>query len=148
MIIPTTKTDHTDEYIQAGMNAVSQMTRCKSTAGLTELLLESLEPFGISTYAMWAAVNPEREDPLASMLSNWPEEWKDIYMSERRYLIDPIVAEVVKKPGHFFWREIEVAPNSEASELFAEARQYGMFDGFTMSSRAQWPVVTALSLSG
>jgi DNA-binding CsgD family transcriptional regulator len=134
--------------VRRALGLVGKISRCPSTGPLTELLLEALEPFGVSTYALWAAVNPERVDPLASMLSNWSEEWLEIYMSERKYLYDPIVQEVVKRPGNFFWRDIAIPTSAQASELFKQARQFGMIDGFTMSARAQWPVVTALSLSG
>lgn len=138
----------TPARIRSAVNLVGQMARCQATSRLAELLLRALQPFGVDTYAMWAATNPERVDPLASMLSNWPEEWASIYRAERKYLYDPVVVEALKQPGNFFWRDIAVAPNSKAGELFKQARQYGMIDGFTMSSRAQWPVVTALSVSG
>jgi DNA-binding CsgD family transcriptional regulator len=134
--------------VRRALRLVGKMTRCSSTGPLTEILLEALQPFGISTYAIWAAVNPERVDPLASMLSNWSDEWARVYMSERKYLYDPVVQEAVKRPGNFFWRDISIPDNSPGSDLFRQARQYGMIDGFTMSARAEWPVVTALSVSG
>jgi hypothetical protein len=97
--------------------------------------MEALAPFGVSTYALWAAVNPERVDPLTSMLSNWSDEWLGIYMSGRKYLYDPIVQEAVKQPGNFFWRNISSPATAQAGELFLQARQFGMIDGFTMSAR-------------
>jgi DNA-binding CsgD family transcriptional regulator len=136
------------QRVRHALGLVSKLSRCPSTGLLTELLLEALEPFGVSTYALWAAVNPERVDPLTSMLSNWPDEWLRLYMSGRKYLYDPVVQEAVKRPGNFFWRDISTPASTQAGELFKQARQFGMIDGFTMSARAEWPVVTALSLSG
>ncbi len=138
----------TPPRVRHALGLVSRLSRCPSTGLLTELLLEALEPFGVSTYALWAAVNPERVDPLTSMLSNWSDEWLILYMSERKYLYDPVVQEAVKRPGNFFWRDISSPASPRAGELFKQARQFGMIDGFTMSARAEWPVVTALSLSG
>ena len=134
--------------VRHALSMVGKISRCPSTGLLTELLLEALGPFGVSTYALWAAVNPERINPLTSMLSNWSDEWLEIYMSDRKYLYDPVVQEAVKRPGNFFWRDISAPVTAQAGELFKQARQFGMIDGFTMSARAAWPVVTALSLSG
>jgi DNA-binding CsgD family transcriptional regulator len=140
--------EHPPQRVREALSLVTKISRCPSTGPLTELLMEALAPFGVSTYALWAAVNPERVDPLTSMLSNWSDEWLGIYMSGRKYLYDPIVQEAVKQPGNFFWRNISSPATAQAGELFQQARQFGMIDGFTMSARAQWPVVTALSLSG
>jgi DNA-binding CsgD family transcriptional regulator len=134
--------------VRRALSLVSKMSRCPATGLLTELLLEALEPFGVSTYALWATVDPERVDPLASMLSNWSDEWLNIYTTERKDLYHPIVQEAAKRPGNFFWRDISIPVSSQAGELFKHARQFGMLDGFTMSARAEWPVIAALSLSG
>ena len=134
--------------VETALEVVGRMTSSRSTGDIVDLLLESLRPFGVSTYALWATVNPERIDPVRSMLSNWPSEWIDIYLTDRKYLCDPVVEEAARHPGSFFWRDIEITPSAAVQDLFQRARQYGIMDGFTSSSRAQWPVVTALSLSG
>ncbi len=92
--------------------------------------------------------NPERADPKHNFVSNYPKEWTDIYFKGRKYLVDPVVNEALRTPGSFFWRDISNATSSNGREIFTDARQFGMLDGFSVSARSPWPVATIVSVAG
>jgi DNA-binding CsgD family transcriptional regulator len=136
-----------DRVTQA-LAMVSRITRAKSVGDAVEALRESVEPFGVSTYTASILANPERVDPRAGMVSNMPDEWTEIYMAKRRFLYDPVVQEAARQPGNFFWRDISESTSTLGNELFEDARQYGLIDGFSVSSRSPWPIATIVSLAG
>jgi LuxR family quorum sensing-dependent transcriptional regulator len=136
-----------DRVTQA-LAMISRITRAKSVGDAVEALRESVEPFGVSTYTASILANPERVDPRAGMVSNMPDEWTEIYMAKRRFLYDPVVQEAARQPGNFFWRDISESTSALGNELFEDARQYGLIDGFSVSSRSPWPIATIVSLAG
>lgn len=137
----------TDRVTQA-LSLVGRITRAKSVGDAVQALLEAVEPFGVSTYTASILANPERVDPRAAMVSNMPDEWTEIYLAKRRFLYDPVVSEAARRPGNFFWRDISESTSALGHELFEDARQYGLIDGFSVSSRSPWPIATIVSLSG
>ena len=127
---------------------VGRLSRAKSVGDTVECLREAVEPFGVSSYTASILANPERVDPRAGMVSNMPKEWTEIYLAKRRFLYDPVVQEAARQPGNFFWRDISDSTSILGNELFDDARQYGMIDGFSVSSRQPWPIATIVSLAG
>jgi DNA-binding CsgD family transcriptional regulator len=137
----------TDRVTQA-LALVGRITRAQTVGEAVESLQEAVAPFGVSTYTASILANPERVDPRAGMVSNMPAEWTEIYMSKRRFLYDPVVLEAARRPGNFFWRDISESTSALGNELFHDARQYGLVDGFSVSSRSPWPIATIVSLAG
>ena len=137
----------TDRVTQA-LSLVGRITRAGTVGDAVAALLEAVEPFGVRTYTASILANPERVDPRAGMLSNMPVEWTEVYLAKRSFLCDPVVQEAARRPGHFFWRDISECTSALGHQLFADARQYGLIDGFSVSSRSPWPLATIVSLSG
>lgn len=127
---------------------VGRITQANNVGDAVEALQEAIEPFGVSTYTASILANPERVDPRAGMVSNMPDEWTEIYFAKRKFLYDPVVQEAAKRPGNFFWRDISESTSVLGNELFEDARQYGLVDGFTVSSRAPWPITAIVSFAG
>ena len=134
--------------VQHALGLVSQLSRSQSLEAAAEVLLAAVSPFGVSTYAAAIIPNPERMDPASSILSNMPDEWTRIYVENKRFLIDPVVVQSLKEPGGFYWRDISEVTSKAGRELFKDARQFGMIDGFTVSSRTFGRLATLVSLSG
>jgi DNA-binding CsgD family transcriptional regulator len=110
--------------------------------------MEALEPFGISYYAAWIAANPTQVEPRSTIISNWPIDWADAYLEEKKYLHDPVVTRATSRVGSFFWHELDGTPSTRALELRRDAQHLGMIDGFTISWRSSLPTATILSLAG
>jgi LuxR family quorum sensing-dependent transcriptional regulator len=136
------------DRVTKALALVGRISRAQTVGAAVEALQEAVEPFGVSTYTASILANPERVDPRAGMISNMPDEWTEIYMSKRRFLYDPVVQEAVRRPGNFFWRDISDSTSTLGNALFDDARQYGLIDGFSISSRSPWPIATLVSLSG
>ena len=141
-------TTTTNDRVRHALSLVAQLSRTQSIGAAAEVLLDSVAPFGVSTYAAAIIPNPERIDPASSIISNMPEEWTRIYIQNRRFLIDPVVMQSLKEPGGFYWRDISEVTSKEGRELFNDARQFGMMDGFSVSSRTSGRMATVVSLSG
>ena len=136
------------ERINEALGLVGKLTRAQTINCAADVFRQAVEPFGVMTYAASVLENPERSDPRANLVSDYPKEWTEIYLKKRRYLIDPVVNEALRSPGSFFWRDISDATSTSGREIFEEARQFGMLDGFVVSARSPWPAATIVSLAG
>ena len=136
------------DRINEALGLIGKLTRAQTINGAADVFRQALEPFGVQTYAASVLENPERSDPRNNLISDYPKEWTDIYLKKRRYLIDPVVNQALRSPGSFFWRDISEATSTNGREIFEDARQFGMMDGFVVSTRTPWPVGTIVSLAG
>ena len=136
------------DRVSDALGLVSSLTRAHSVHAAATIFQEAVAPFGVSTYLASVMENPERADPRHNLVSNYPKEWTEIYFKSRKYLIDPVVNEALRAPGSFFWRDISKITSNNGREIFNDARQFGMLDGFTVSSRSPWPGATIVSVAG
>ena len=136
------------DRINDALSLVGRLSRAATVGAAADLLMEAAAPFGVSTYAAAVLPNPERIDPEQSIISNMPAEWMKLYVQHRRFLVDPVVVQCIKEPGSFYWRDISDITATAGRDVFQDARQFGMFDGFVVSSRTTSRLATSVSLSG
>jgi DNA-binding CsgD family transcriptional regulator len=132
----------------ASLPLLQRLARFKGLGEGADLLLQAFEPFAISGFAAWIALDHDRVDPLTNVISSWPGDWLRSYIDEKRYFHDPVVQRATEKPGHFFWHDLHGPTSPEAIQLMCDAAACGLVDGFTLSWRSSGPVSTILSLSG
>jgi DNA-binding CsgD family transcriptional regulator len=136
--------------IDAGLAAVSRIGRAGTVQSAAALFEEAIEPFGCKTYSTWMLANPKRFHPRLGLISNWPEEWTDIYIRTEGFLVDPVVRTALTFPGGFHWREIVDSGSAAAHELFRNAAQFGLDDGFSLpvGGGGRRPAIVNLSGGG
>lgn len=134
--------------IEDALAAVSRMSRAGSVAAAVDLFEQAVEPFGCKTYSTWLLANPERFHPKLGLISNWPDEWTEIYIKTEGYLVDPVVRTALTFPGGFHWRDISDVGAAAGHELFQSAAQFGLGDGFSMPIGAPGHSPAIVNLSG
>lgn len=140
--------DAPPKHVLSALQRLSRVSRASTIQEVELWLMDALKPFGISYYAAWIAADPTQADPRSTILTNWPNDWAESYIEEKKYIYDPVVIRATSCVGSFFWHELDGRPSTRALELRREARQLGMIDGFTVSWRSSLPTTTILSLAG
>ncbi|WP_369061033.1 autoinducer binding domain-containing protein [Caulobacter sp. 73W] len=117
--------------VEEALAQIGVMTRAQSVNAAIGAFERAIEPFGARTYSTWVLANPERMDPRLGMVSNWADEWTEYYLAKQQYLVDPVVQRALTQPGGFTWADISRTTSQASTELFRDARQFGLADGFT-----------------
>jgi DNA-binding CsgD family transcriptional regulator len=135
-------------HVMAALRRLTKISQAQTVMEAERSLIDALRPFGIMYYAAWIAADPEHVDCHSTLLSNWPPDWLNSYLEEKKYLYDPVVLRATSDAGSFFWHELDGVPSTRALELKRDAKHHGMIDGFTVSLRSSLPTATILSLAG
>ena len=131
-------------HVEDALSQIGVMSRAGSVNEAIGAFERAIEPFGAKTYSTWILANPERVDPRLGMISNWPEEWTQYYLAKRQYLIDPVVQRALTQPGGFQWADISRTTSQGSAELFRDARQFGLSEGFSMPMSVDGPLNAAV----
>jgi len=85
----------------------------------------------------------------ARYLGDYPEAWERVYLAERLFRLDPVIAQARRSIGHFFWAAPDwFATRSGPLKLFAtNAIEQGLSHGLTISARASFDRQLLLSFA-
>lgn len=134
--------------VDGALAAVGKLSRATSVNAAASLFEEAVEPFGCKTYSTWLLANPERFHPRLGLISNWPDEWTDVYVRTEGFLVDPVVRTALTLPGGFHWRDISDVGSAAGHELFRNAAQFGLGDGFSLPVGGPGTQPAIVNLSG
>jgi LuxR family quorum-sensing system transcriptional regulator ExpR len=106
----------------------------------TKALIEKLEnemaaklkAYGFDRFAYFATTKEDINIPL--IISNYPDEWLEKYISGKLHRIDPVIAYGLKSISPFYWSEIkENISNCDDGSVFEESKEYDIEEGCTFT---------------
>jgi LuxR family transcriptional activator of bioluminescence operon len=77
--------------------------------------------------------------PKIQTLTNYPDRWMDLYLEENKQRVDPVVEYMMTSHCPIRWDklvQIERFQYAEQQNLMAQARKFGLFNGFSIPIRA------------
>lgn len=80
-------------------------------------------------------------------LSNYPQEWQDIYLGRQYVLIDPVVAKARRCMDPFTWSDEMAGSAAPIKRLFGEAAEFGLRSGLTIPVRGSFGRIAMLTLA-
>ncbi|WP_295808673.1 autoinducer binding domain-containing protein [uncultured Nitratireductor sp.] len=117
---------------------IEQIQRARTSAAVSSALISFAQDYGLHTVC--AGTLPARgaspgEQVGHFVLSSWPAEWVDRYVSRNYVFHDPIVNHARQSGNAILWRDIlkDYEGSREASKLLSEARDFRLVDGIAMS---------------
>ncbi|WP_367716208.1 autoinducer binding domain-containing protein [Nitratireductor sp. GISD-1A_MAKvit] len=117
---------------------IEQIQNARSSVAIVSALTSIAQNYGLN--AVCAGTLPGQgtspgEQVAHLILSNWPAEWIDRYVSRNYIFHDPIVDQVRQSGNVILWRD--VLQNHQGSrtqvQLFREARDFKLVDGIAMA---------------
>ncbi|MBN7775665.1 autoinducer binding domain-containing protein [Nitratireductor aquimarinus] len=117
---------------------VDAIQKAQTPAAICNVLIAFTQRFGLHTVC--AGTLPPRGaapgDQVGHLvLSSWPQEWIDRYVSRGYIFHDPIVKHVRESGNAVLWRDIlnDVEETRQTSKMMSEARGFKLVDGIAMS---------------
>ncbi|HTI67113.1 MAG TPA: autoinducer binding domain-containing protein [Caulobacteraceae bacterium] len=126
---------------------IGELTSAPTVSKAVAVFERAIEPFGVRLYRTGVVANPQRGLIEAAIVSNWSEEWAQLYRGRRAFTFDPVVAAARRGEG-FFWRDLEPSARPEGRELMRDAREIGMVDGFTVVRAPPGELKTTVNMAG
>ncbi|WP_075183424.1 LuxR family transcriptional regulator [Pantoea sp. 1.19] len=115
------------------------------TSTISNYFDRKLKRYGDPKYA-YMILN--KKNPAEMMIiSNYPDEWVEIYKANNYQHIDPVVLTAFNKIAPFSWDEnIVISSNLKMSKIFTLSRKYNIVNGFTFVLHDQANNLAMLSL--
>ncbi|WP_404933851.1 autoinducer binding domain-containing protein [Nitratireductor sp. L15S-10] len=117
---------------------VQQIQEARSPLAICSTLISFTENYGL--HAVCAGTLPAKGSTPGDqvghiVLSSWPAEWIDRYVSCNYIFHDPIVDHMRQSGNAILWRDILKTHDAsrKASKLLSEARDFRLADGIAMS---------------
>lgn len=100
------------------------------TITLRDYIDNQLIAYGSPNYS-YLVIN--KKNPLEMLcVSNYPQEWREIYVSNNYQNIDPVVLSSFKRFSPFSWDEnITILSDIKSSNIFSISRKYNIINGLT-----------------
>jgi DNA-binding CsgD family transcriptional regulator len=134
--------------VRHALTQVTSITRAKTLIALEEAFLDAMSGLGIKTYAASFIDSTTQISPAKNLVSNWPEEWRDIWLKRELFFDDPVTWKAARTPGGFFWRDATEYMSERGEAVFAQAREFGMLDGFALGKSTRYSPFALVSVSG
>ncbi len=85
----------------------------------------------------------------ARYFGDYPEKWERLYLAERSFRLDPVVAQARRSSGTFFWSAPGwlSTPGGPLKRFAANAIEHGVAHGLTISARASFDRQLLLSFA-
>lgn len=132
------------------LDLIRDFDHARTGAEIGLLLLKFSEPYGATN--VLAGIIPKRGQRARNnvMIGLWPKEWSDRYFAREYIWDDPTISRVSSEAAPFFWDELSgtLDHNEKARRIMAEARDFSLVCGFTMSSQTIEGDVIGLSIAG
>lgn len=80
-------------------------------------------------------------------LSNYQQEWQDIYLDRQYVAIDPVVATARRCMDVFTWSEEMAGSAATATRFFGEAAEFGIRSGISIPVRGSFGRIAMLTLA-
>jgi len=124
--------------MQQATDDAMQFANALKTAGCVSAVFETLTAaltrFGFNYFLITGVPLPGQTLSAKTMLSGWPPEWFARY-DERNYVThDPVARRIVRSTDPFVWSQSGRGrtETSLSKTIMAEARDFGMHDGFSV----------------
>ena len=101
------------------------------------LLEERVKGLGLDQFA-YAMLKPPRDcqaDLYSTWMTNYPQQWVELYIEQDYGRIDPVVERVLVEMRPFVWTADSSSPNPRRHQLLVEARSFGHTDGIVLPIR-------------
>lgn len=134
--------------VHQALTQITAITRAKTIMALETGLLEALGGLGVSTYAASFIDSTTHVGPAKNLISNWPEEWREIWLQRELFFDDPVTWKAARTPGGFFWRDATEYMSERGEAVFAQAREFGMMDGYAVAKVGGRSPFALVSVSG
>ncbi|QEE43347.1 LuxR family transcriptional regulator (plasmid) [Rhizobium sp. WL3] len=74
----------------------------------------------------------------ARYIGDYPDTWEHVYLAERLFRLDPVIAQARRRSGHFFWAAPDwfATRNGPLKRFATNAIEHGVTHGLTISARA------------
>ncbi|MFC5584726.1 LuxR C-terminal-related transcriptional regulator [Nitratireductor kimnyeongensis] len=132
---------------------IEQIQKTRSSLAICNTLISFTGHYGL--HSVCAGTLPAKGTTACDqvghvVLSNWPTEWVDRYVSCNYIFHDPIVNHVRQTGNAVLWRDILEAHGAspKASMLLSEARKFRLADGIAMWFNTLEGVQIFMSLGG
>lgn len=90
------------------------------------------------------------QDTRLQYFGDYPKAWREQYMQEELFQVDPVIDKARRSTGPFFWSTSEWIPSPDKRlEAFTRnAINHGLFQGLTICARASFDRQLLLSFTG
>lgn len=106
---------------------------CASRAALMNIMRRIAYHYSLASYAIGGVPMPETLARDYALLSGWPAEWFDLYMTTDRWTYDPVFQTTMRSTEAVVWaKDVPVETGSPGERLMGEARDFGLRDGVTL----------------
>ncbi|MCZ4346993.1 autoinducer binding domain-containing protein [Devosia sp. J2-20] len=132
------------------MSTIAAIQKQTDRVSIGAVLRDAFGGYGFDRF-MIAGLPVEGEDVRSAvLLSGWPEEWFERYMSQGYAQIDPVVRHCLNTTLPFAWSEAPVDPElaPQIAVLAREAAAYGLEDGICVPVHIEGGPRGGVSLSG
>lgn len=132
------------------MSTIVAIQKQTDRASIGAILSEAFARYGFDRFMIAGLPTQGDDGRSAVLLSGWPEEWFERYMSQGYSLIDPVVRHCLNTTLPFAWSEAPIDPAlaPQIAILMAEAAEYGMTDGLCVPVHIEGGARGGVSLGG
>ena len=111
---------------------VEELKNAQCRADLQSSLEDWTEATGFDWYLFALNRSESMQESEQIIISNYPEDWRAEYISERYMLIDPVVKHVLNHQNNVFWNtfsDLEGYNSPEQTEFMKKAATHGLVSG-------------------
>jgi len=133
--------------IARALDFIDKLQTIDNASELISSFEDVIRHFGCSMFSAGIVENPARiAQPV--LISTWPEEWRDHWVSHKYWHVDPVVHAMMVRTEPFEWKEIFDVSTAEGRQVFYEARAFGLTDGFTVPTPSQGQMLNTVTVVG
>jgi DNA-binding CsgD family transcriptional regulator len=136
------------DAVHKALTQITAITRARTITELETAFLEAVEGLGVRTYAASYIDTTSHVGPEKNLISNWPDEWREIWLKRQLFFDDPVTWKALTTPGGFYWRDASAYTNVRGEAGFAQAREFGMSDGYALSRSGPKSPFALVSVAG
>ncbi|OCW58126.1 helix-turn-helix transcriptional regulator [Hoeflea olei] len=116
-------------------------------------LSKVISALGFDFFTLVRQPGPESDDDGIMLGGQWPKGWPELYVKRKYAAIDPIVRYLGHSQRGYRWREAMGAFEQDAhrnrmERMMADARRFGLEDGYLFPVHGRRGLVGSLSVAG
>lgn len=101
-----------------------------ANGAIRNFIESKLKRYGDFTYS-YMVINKKNPSQM-TIISNYPDEWVNIYRENNYQHIDPVVITALRKLSPFSWDEnITINSSINLSKIFSYSKKYNIINGYT-----------------
>lgn len=127
---------------------ISDLQGATSSQEAIQTFQAIIESFGCDAFSAGIVESAGFRSDQPVFVSTWPKDWSAHWLQQRYWRVDPVVSGVMEQREPFFWAEALERATPTGRKVFAQARTFGLDDGFSVPSHNADLTISTVTVVG